>query len=85
METDHIAHRIQHLHRFNGDVRGDTYVTLYVNGQNIGSKRVSVRGQGTANATFCVPNVKTPRLAKVKAVLKNGRSQEKDIELIPFI
>ena len=69
----------------NGDVRGDTYVTLYVNGQNIGSKRVSVRGQGTANATFCVPNVKTPRLAKVKAVLKNGRSQEKDIELIPFI
>lgn len=68
-----------------GDVRGDANVTLYVDGQNIGSKRVSVRGQGTANATFCIPDVKKQRLAKVKATLKNGRSQEKVIELIPFI
>ena len=69
----------------NGDIRGETNVTLYVNGQAISTKKISVRGQSTANAIFSIPNVTKERLVKTKATLKNGRSsQESSIVLKSF-
>lgn len=68
-----------------GDLRGNATVSLYVDGQSIGSKNVSVRGHGSSNAIFAVSNVKKERYAKVKATLNNGRtSQEANIHFMPF-
>ena len=68
-----------------GDLRGNATVSLYVDGQSIGSKNISVRGHGNSNAIFAISNVKKERYAKVKATLKNGRtSQEANIHFMPF-
>ena len=68
-----------------GDLRGNGTVSLYVDGQPIGSKNISVRGHGSSNAIFAISNVKKERYAKVKAQLKNGRSsQEANIHFMPF-
>lgn len=68
-----------------GDLRGNAAVSLYVDGQPVGSKNVSVRGHGSANAIFAVSNIRKERYAKVKATLKNGRSsQEANMHFLPF-
>lgn len=68
-----------------GDERGNANVTLLVDGQQVGSKGISVRGHGTANAVFAVTGVKKERYAKVKAMLRNGKtSQEASIHFLPF-
>ena len=71
-----------------GDERGNATISLYVDGKPVGSKNVSVRGQGTADAIFPVSDVRKERYAKVKAVLKNGKngknSDEANIHFMPF-
>lgn len=67
-----------------GDAYGNGSVTLYVNDQLVGSKSVGVRSHGIANAVFAIPGIKKERYARVKAVLKNGTSQESNIHFMPF-
>lgn len=71
-----------------GDERGNAAVSLFVDGKPVGSKNISVRGQGTADAIFPVSDVRKERYAKVKAVLKNGKngknSDEANIHFMPF-
>lgn len=69
----------------NGEARGETNVTLYIDGQSVGNKKISVRGQGSASAIFTIPNVTKERIVKAKAMLRNGRSsQESSIILKSF-
>lgn len=66
-------------------IRGTALVSLYVDGKPVGSKSVSVRGQGSADAIFAVSNIKKERYAKVKATLKHGKSShEANIHFMPF-
>lgn len=67
------------------DVRGSASVSLYVDGKVVGTKGVSVRGNGSANAIFAVSGIKKEHYAKVKAALKEGKtSQEAIIRFLPF-
>lgn len=69
-----------------GEERGIANVTLYVDGQQISTKRVGVRARGYSQAIFVIKNVKKERYAKVKAILNNGKSgQEANIHLMPRI
>ncbi|MBQ9677384.1 MAG: WG repeat-containing protein [Prevotella sp.] len=68
-----------------GDQRGRADVTLYVDGKQMGTKPLSVGAHGQNDAHFSVPDVKKPRVAKARAVLKDGKSsQEERIDLRPF-
>lgn len=68
-----------------GDQRGRADVTLYVDGRSMGTKPLSVGAHGQNDAHFSVPDVKKPRVAKARAVLKDGKSsQEERIDLRPF-
>lgn len=68
-----------------GDKRGIGNVSLFVDGQQVGSKSIGVRGHGQANALFAISGIRKERYAKVKATLKNGRtSHEANIHFMPF-
>ena len=69
-----------------GDKTGVASVSLVVDGKNVGTQRVNVRGRSNAKTTFAAAtNVKKERYAKVRATLSDGKSsQEVTIPIIPF-
>ena len=69
-----------------GDKTGVASVSLVVDGKNVGTQRVNVKGRSTSKTTFAAAtNVKKERYAKVRATLSDGKSsQEVTIPIIPF-
>jgi acyl-CoA hydrolase len=69
-----------------GDKTGVASVSLFVDGKNVGTQRVNVKGRSTSKSKFAAAtDVKKERYAKVRATLSDGKgSQEVTIPIIPF-
>lgn len=68
------------------DKTGVASVSLFVDGKNVGTQRVNVKGRSTSKSKFAAAtDVKKERYAKVRATLSDGKgSQEVTIPIIPF-
>lgn len=69
-----------------GDKTGVASVSLFVDGKNVGTQRVNVKGRSTSKSKFAAAtDVKKERYAKVRATLSDGKtSQEVTIPIVPF-